>query len=182
MTVIKRAAGLTIISLITIIGASSLFYISKVRSSNFVQPESHTQEYQTAFYQASRVYGKAGCGDQNLAEMTARHSIETGIPPQLIAAIAASESGCNPQAISNRGAIGLTQIVPKIWNKTYDFSKVNLFNPEDNMTIGTSILSKLIKEHGIKNGLVRYYGTGPDDIGLGGVGYADKVLSLAGKL
>jgi hypothetical protein len=147
-----------------------------------ITPEAHSPEFQHEFFQAAQVYGRAGCGDQKLAEMTAKHALDAGLPANLLAAMAASESSCNPQAISNRGAVGLTQVVPKVWNKSFDFSKINLFNPEDNMTVGTSILSKLVKDHGIRNGLARYYGTGPDDIGLGGAGYAEKVLQLAGKL
>jgi soluble lytic murein transglycosylase-like protein len=150
--------------------------------SQSVTPEAHSVEFQRAFFEAARVYGRAGCGDQKLTEMTARHALDTELPPQLLAAMTAQESTCNPLAISNRGAIGLTQVVPKTWNKEFDFSKINLFNPEDNMTVGTSILSRLVKQHGIKNALARYYGTGQDDIGLGGAGYAAKVLELAGKL
>lgn len=190
MTVISSkaigTAKLTIISLIVIVLASGIFYLSRakpVRSST-IQFEQHTSEFQKAFFQASKVYGKAGCGDQALAEMTARHAIDTGLPAPLIAAMAATESGCNPQAISNRGAIGLTQVVPRIWNKDFDFSKINLLNPEENMTVGTTILAKLVKDHGIKTGLYRYYGTGSggDGLGLTGTGYAEKVLQLAGKL
>lgn len=185
MSVYKNTAKLTIGSLITILVASAIFYYSQTRpiqTAAALPNEQHSTEFQRAFYLAARVYGRAGCGDQNLAEMTARHAIQTGLPPQLLAAMAASESTCNPQAISSRGAIGLTQVMPKVWSKQFDFSKINLFNPEDNMTVGTTILSGLVKDHGIKGGLYRYYGTGQDDIGLGGAGYAEKVLQLAGKL
>jgi soluble lytic murein transglycosylase-like protein len=150
--------------------------------SSAVRPEAHTPEFQTAFFEAAKVYGRAGCGDQTLAEMTARNSIRTGLPPQLIASLIAVESNCNPLAVSNRGAVGLTQVVPKAFAKQYDFSNINLLNPEDSMRVGTDILSELVKLHGIKNGLARYYGTGSDGIGLGGAGYAAKVLQLAGKI
>ena len=182
--IFKSTAKLTIASVLLI--ALAIFILFAMRpnpvESDQIRPEVHSPEFQKAFYQAARVYGKAGCGDQALAEMTAKSAIETGLPPQLIAAMASSESTCNPQAISSRGAIGLVQVVPKVWNKQFDFSKINLFNPEDNMKVGTTILSRLVKDHGIRNGLARYYGTGTDDIGLGGAGYAEKVLQLAGKL
>jgi soluble lytic murein transglycosylase-like protein len=147
-----------------------------------VVPETHSPEFQKAFFEASKVYGRAGCGDQALAEMTARRAIATGLPVQVIAAMAATESTCNPLAVSNRGAIGLSQVMPKVWSKEFDFTKINLFNPEENMEVSTTILQRLVKEHGLKNGLLRYYGTGNDGIGLGGAGYADRVLQLAGKL
>lgn len=183
MTIVNRAAGLTIVSVLVIALAVLLIWTQVVKSGGVpIVKEGHSEEFQKAFYQAARVYGRAGCGDQKLAEMTARYSIRTGLPPQLIAAMAASESSCNAMAISNRGAIGLTQVVPKIWSKQFDFTKINLLNPEDNMQVGTTILSGLVRDHGLKNGLARYYGTGEDGIGLGGAGYADKVLQLAGKL
>ena len=184
MSTFKSTANLTIISLLTIFGAASILYFSQTKpvESATIPQEMHSLEFQKAFFAASRVYGRAGCGDQALAEMTARHAIETGLPPQVIAAMAASESTCNPLAVSNRGAIGLMQTVPKIWSKEFDFSRINLFNPEDNMAVSTTIVSKLVKQYGLRNGLLRYYGTGNDGIGLGGAGYAEKVLQLAGKL
>lgn len=168
---------------IVFIGSSiALVSWTKPTTVAAVQPEVHTPEFQRAFFEASKVYGKAGCGNQELAEMTAKRALETGLPPQLIASMAASESTCNPLAISNRGAVGLMQPVPKLWSKEFDFTKINLFNPEDNMFVSTSILSKLVKQYGLRNGLLHYYGTGSDGIGLGGEGYAQKVLALAGKL
>ena len=149
----------------------------------YVQPEAHSAEYQTALFEASRVYGKAGCGNEQLAEMTAEHAIRSGLPAQLIAAQIATESTCNPLAVSNRGAIGLRQVVPKIWGKKYDFSKINLFNMSDNMTVADDITVDLVKKYGIRGGLIHYYGTGSDgDTALGGAGYADRILQLAGKL
>jgi soluble lytic murein transglycosylase-like protein len=183
MSVFKSTAKLTSLSLLTISGAFAIMYFMRPEPQAIpVVHEVHTAEFQKAFFEAAKVYGKAGCGDQALAEMTAKHAISTGLPAQLIAAQVATESMCNPQAVSNKGAIGLTQVVPKQWSREFDFSKINLFNPDDNMTVGTSILGKLVKEHGLKNGLLRYYGTGSDGIGLGGSGYADKILLLTGKL
>jgi len=183
MSTFKNGVKATVILFsIVLCGLSIMFTMTRQTPTiASVQPELHTPEFQRAFFLAAEVYGKAGCGDQGLAEMTARHSIRTGLPPQLIAAQASTESTCNPLAVSNRGAVGLMQIVPKTFGKQYDFSKINLFNPEDNMRVGTDILTQLVKDHGIKGGLYRYYGTGVDGIGLGGSGYADKVLQLSGK-
>lgn len=173
-----------ITSLIIVLPATAIIYFSHSKPVRVipVEQETHSPEFQRAFFDAAKVYGRAGCGDQGLAEMTARHAIQSGLPAQLIAAQIATESNCNSQAISNKGAVGLMQVCPKIWNKQFDFSKINLFNPEDSMTVGTAIQSKLVKQYGIRNGLARYYGTGSDDVGLGGAGYADKILQLAGKL
>ena len=134
-----------------------------------------------AFFDASRVYGKVGCGDIILAEKTANASIKSGVPANLIAGLIATESTCNPLAVSNKGAIGLMQVVPKTWSKSYDFTKINLFNPDENMEVGTKILADLIKRYGLKNALAHYYGTGNDGIGGSGEKYSSKV-QLMGKL
>lgn len=143
--------------------------------------ESHTPDYMSAFFDASRVYGKVGCGDIILAEKTAQASIKSGVPANLIAGLIATESTCNPLAVSNKGAIGLMQVVPKTWAKSYDFTKINLFNPDDNMEVGTKILADLIKKFGLKNALAHYYGTGNDGIGGSGDKYSNKV-QLMGAL
>jgi hypothetical protein len=173
---------LSVITVVIILSALGLMILDKKEIAQAtVIPEAHSTDFQRAFFEASEVYGKIGCGDQNLAEETARRSIQIGLSAKLIAAQIGVESGCNSQAISNRGAVGLTQVVPKMWNKQFDFSKVNLFNPEENMNTGTQILSDLIKQYGIKNGLIHYYGTGVDG-NFNGVAYADKILQLAGRI
>jgi soluble lytic murein transglycosylase-like protein len=177
-----NTAKIVMLSIFVFNTALGILFLASSHPAMSVQVESHSAEYQTAFFEAAKTYGKVGCGDQPLAEMTARNSLKTGLPARVIAAMASAESTCNPLAVSNRGAIGLTQVMPKIWSKQFDFSKINLFNPEENMAVGTTILSGLVKQYGLKAGLARYYGTGPDAIGLGGAGYAEKVLSLAGKL
>ena len=187
MSVTARAANLLLKTIVTIGTAGGMMWTAFVPPKPPPAPveqvrEQRSPEFEKAFFQAAKVYGRAGCGDQQLAEMTAKHALATGLPPAIVAAMAATESTCNPLAVSNRGAVGLVQIVPKVWSKRYDFSKVNLFNPEDNLTVGTTILADLVKEHGLKAGLHRYYGTGDSGIYLDGSGYAERVLALAGKV
>lgn len=173
------------IGLVFVIVALGLLALGIKTDKSSVPPpisvETHSPIYMSAFFEATRVYGRAGCGDQQLAEMTARYSIETGLSAGLIAAHVATESTCNPMAVSNKGAIGLMQIVPKVHSKRFDFTKVNLLNPEQNMMVGTSIMAELVKKYGVRNALYHYYGTGQDDIGLGGSGYAERVLQLVGR-
>jgi soluble lytic murein transglycosylase-like protein len=166
----------------TVLGivAFGMILISRPKSPVAIIQDIHTPQYQTALFEAAKAYGHAGCGDEQLAEMTARYSIKSGISAGFLASHIAVESTCNPMAVSNRNAIGLMQVVPKVWSKRFDFTKINLFNPEDNMMVGTTIMSELIKKYGVHGALIRYYGTGKDDIGMGGIGYAAKVLTLTG--
>jgi soluble lytic murein transglycosylase-like protein len=167
-------------SIVTIVGALIIMLARPHLAVVAVLPEAHTADYQTALFEASKAYGHAGCGDQKLAEMTAKYAIKSGLSAGFLASHIAVESTCNPMAVSNRNAIGLMQVVPKVWSKRFDFTKINLFNPEDNMMVGTTIMSELVTKYGIHQALVRYYGTGKDDVGMGGVGYAMKVLTLTG--
>ncbi len=135
-------------------------------------------EFRKALFDAARIYGKAGCGDLDLTEMTAKHSLRTGVPANIIAGLVAVESSCNPLAISNKGAVGLTQVYVKVQaDKFAQFRAINLFDPEQNMRVGTDILRDDIAQFGgMKQGVSHYNGTGPD-----ADAYAVKVLGLAGK-
>jgi Transglycosylase SLT domain len=188
MSVTTQAASLLLKSVITISSAVGMLYaaygpkpVDHIVPIVQVQQEVRSPEFEKAFFQAAKVYGKAGCGDQRLTEMTAKHALATGLPPSIVAAMVATESTCNSLAVSNRGAVGLTQVVPKVWGKQYDFSKINLLNPDDNLTVGTAIASSLVSQYGLLNGLRHYYGTGDSGIYLDGSGYAERVLALAGK-
>jgi soluble lytic murein transglycosylase-like protein len=133
--------------------------------------------FKQAFFDAARIYGKAGCGDIQLAEMTAKNSLRTGVPANVVASIVAVESSCNPLAISNKGAVGLTQVNVKVQAEKFaQFRAINLFNPEDSMRVGTDIMSDMIHQYGLHGGVSHYNGSGPD-----ADAYAVKVLMLAGK-
>lgn len=153
----------------------------------FVPGETHTAgtnpnaydvpAYRQAVFNAARIYGKAGCGDIQLAEMTAENSLKTGVPANIIASIVSVESSCNPLAISNKGAVGLTQVNVKVQSDKFaQFRAINLFNPKENMVVGTQIMADMIKTYGLRGGVSHYNGSGPD-----AEAYAVKVMALAGK-
>ena len=191
MSVPMQAAKLLLQTVLTIGSASGLLYTAYVPPKAPIAPAPVVQvqaepaqspEFERAFFQAAKVYGKAGCGDMQLAEMTAKRAVEAELPANVVAAVVASESTCDSNAVSNRGALGLMQIVPKIHKARYDFKKVNLLNPEENMKVGTAILATYVRQYGVKQGLRRYYGLGSAGIYLDGSGYAERVLALAGKV
>jgi hypothetical protein len=131
--------------------------------------------FQQAFFDAAKTYGKKGCGDKALAEMTTQVALKFSIPANLMAAIVATESSCNPLA-NNGQAVGIAQIYVEAHKTEYDFTKINLFNPAENMEVSGEILSKLIKTWGLHVGVARYNGSGPR-----AEQYARDVLALAGK-
>ena len=152
------------------------FSFSKPAEKPAIQNDYDRLEFRKALFDAARVYGRAGCGDLQLAEMTARSSAKTGLPANVIAALIAVESTCDPLAVSKSGAVGLTQVMPKIWGSKYNnFREKNLLKAEDSMEVGGEILAENIKQFGTRAGIRRYNGAGPD-----AELYAEKVTQLAG--
>lgn len=131
----------------------------------------------------ARVFGRSsGCAEASptLITAVADEALRAGLDPRLLAATVAVESGCDPLAVSRRGAIGLTQVMPKLWKDKYDFTVINLFNTHDSLHTGAAILGGLVKQYGVIEGVKRYQGIGVgcdtcDD------GYVPKILSLAGR-
>jgi soluble lytic murein transglycosylase-like protein len=68
------------------------------------------------------------------------------VPPELIAALIDVESGWNPRAVSNKGAMGLMQLMPATARR---FGAFDPFNPEQNIAAGTRYVTALMWEfHG----------------------------------
>jgi soluble lytic murein transglycosylase-like protein len=91
--------------------------------------------------------------------------VKHGVNPYLVMGLAWHESGWNPNAISSAGAVGIMQVMPA----TADVSgpallhrQVNLFDPADNIDMGTAILkNNLTHWHGdLAKALVAYYAGG----------------------
>ena len=138
--------------------------------------EFEQESFRASSFQAARVFGRAGCGDLGLAEMVARSSRKTGLPANVLAAEIAVESTCNPLAVSMDGGVGLMQITVKLWAPQYDnFRNKNLLRADDSMDVGSEILANNIRQYGLRDGIRRYNGSGPD-----AEVYATKVMALAG--
>jgi soluble lytic murein transglycosylase-like protein len=89
----------------------------------------------------------------------------------ILNALIVVESSADHRAVSDRGALGLTQIMPNIWNYDYE----TLLNPYQNIEIGAEILKYYVKRHGLQGGLSAY-NSGKKDRALA---YAHKVRLIA---
>jgi soluble lytic murein transglycosylase-like protein len=68
------------------------------------------------------------------------------VPPELIAALIDIESGWNPRAISNKGAMGMMQLMPATARR---FGALQPFDAEQNIAAGTRYVTALMWEfHG----------------------------------
>ena len=99
---------------------------------------------------------------------------EPPVTPELLTALIVVESSANHFAVSHKGAIGLTQVMPTVWQ----CQEKELLNPYRNIEIGSKILKHYIDRHGIKGGLSSY-NSGSKSCSLG---YARYVLKVAGTL
>jgi soluble lytic murein transglycosylase len=68
------------------------------------------------------------------------------VPPELIAALIDVESGWNPSAVSNKGAMGMMQLMPATASR---FGALQPFDAEQNIAAGTRYVTTLMWEfHG----------------------------------
>lgn len=139
-----------------------------------------TDPMRKAIYETTSIFARVeGCRNKfEYAELAAHYALKNQLPPALIASKIAVESTCNPYAVSPapQGCVGLTQVCVKTWGTVYDFDgDVNLFNPKDNIEVGTEIMAEYIRKHGLRGGVKAYNGIGPQ-----ADAYATKVLNLAG--
>ena len=77
---------------------------------------------------------------------------ESPVTPELLTALIVVESSANHVAVSNKGAVGLTQVMPHIWQ----YQKRELFDPYKNIEVGSKILKYYIDKHGVEGGLSSY--------------------------
>ena len=75
-----------------------------------------------------------------------RYATHYHVPPELIAALIDVESRWNPHAVSNKGAMGLMQLMPATARR---FGAVEPFDVEQNIAAGTRYVTTLMWEfHG----------------------------------
>ncbi|MHA7263889.1 LysM peptidoglycan-binding domain-containing protein [Arthrobacter sp. TMN-37] len=78
--------------------------------------------------------------------MVANTARSMGVDPSLAMAFAYQESGFNQRAVSPANAIGTMQVIPMSgqWASDLVGRKLNLLNPQDNVTAGVAIIRSLL--------------------------------------
>lgn len=89
--------------------------------------------------------------DQIVQDAAERHDLD----PELVKAVISTESGWNSRAISDKGAMGLMQLIPSTAQR---FGVGNPFDPAQNIEGGTSYLKTLLDRYNgdLKKSLAAY--------------------------
>ena len=117
-------------------------------------------------------------------EIIKKNSDENGITSALVASIINVESGYDKNSISNKGAIGLMQILPETaqWiaeKKGEEYSYEKLFEEEINISYGCYYISYLIRYFGDQDLAICAYNAGMGNVTKW---LKDESLSKDGKL
>ncbi len=120
---------------------------------------------------------------ETVLHMIDRHARAEGLDPVLVRAVVQVESGYNPAAVSDKGAMGLMQLMPET---ARDLSVQRPFEPEENVRGGTTYLRELLDRFGRVDLALAAYNAGPSAVTQYGgippypetVTYVRRVLSL----
>lgn len=109
------------------------------------------------------------------------HAEELGFDPLLIVAIMAVESSFNHRAVSNMGALGLMQVIPRYHKDKIgpDRGRNVLFDPEVNVRVGTLVLHEGLQRYGSMQRALQYYNGSLNDPKAR---YTRKVMALKKRL
>lgn len=109
-------------------------------------------------------------------EMIDDIAVRSGVDPNIVKAIIMEESGGNPNAVGDNGeSIGLMQIQPKHHKKRMEeLGIVSLFDPQENVILGCSILSDLYDKYGNYEDALSVYNSGNTKDGKA---YAERILN-----
>lgn len=86
--------------------------------------------------------------------------VDSSLRPSLIKAVIMQESAGNPKIVSNRGAVGLMQLMPD----TAKMLGVDPLNPIDNVKGGSRYLQQLINQFGDEKLALAAYNWGPTNL------------------
>ena len=86
-------------------------------------------------------------------DLVDRVAADVGLDNRLAHALVRAESNYQPLAISPKGAMGLTQIMPAIASQ---YTLDDPFDPEGNLRAGLSHLRRLLHRHGVRHALAAY--------------------------
>ena len=158
--------GFTVASLRSGVGAllaSLVCFVSLAEADVRVVtgPDGRKMIYNETPAQHARRYSSkmSAVPDEQLVPLIERHSLAQNLDPRLVRAVIQAESGYNRRALSNKGAIGLMQLMPM----TAKLLRVtDPWDAEENVRGGTTYLRQLLDRfEGRVEWAVAAYNAGP---------------------
>jgi soluble lytic murein transglycosylase-like protein len=121
-------------------------------------------------------------------EVISQHAARNGVRKDLVRAVIQVESAFNPRAVSNKGAMGLMQLMP---DTARQFGVSNAFDPDENVRGGVAYLRQLLDRYdGDERLALAAYNAGPGAVDRHGQtvppfretrDYVSRVNRLAGE-
>ena len=99
--------------------------------------------------------------DSTVSELIERFAAARGLDPLLVQALVQVESGYNPAALSQKGAIGLMQLMP---GTASDLKVDDPWDPEQNVRGGTEYLKRMLDRFGNVEWALAAYNAGPEAV------------------
>ena len=107
---------------------------------------------------------------------------KSGIDKELVFAIIKAESSFDCARVSDKGAIGLMQILPStgeyVCERFFDGQSLDLYNPKENLVVGVSYLIYLYQKFELTETVIVAYNAGEGNVAKW---LKNKTLSLNGK-
>ncbi len=138
----------------------SIMSARKVGLANYISDEQyrHERNVQLVLKRSLNDLSKEEIGA--LTKIIVRHAVSKKLDPKLVAAIIVVESRGNSLAISESKSVGIMQIHVPTWKEEVDFREKNPFDPDVNIDIGTTILSRYLRQYGdVESALLAYEGS-----------------------
>lgn len=99
--------------------------------------------------------------DGELLRLIENHAYDRELDPRLVQAVVQVESGYNPRALSNKGAIGLMQLMP---GTAAQLAVDDPWDVEQNLRGGTSYLRQMLDRFGDLELALAAYNAGPEAV------------------
>ena len=112
-----------------------------VLSNNPDKPRAPMVGMTAGMRQPGRRFGQATAAPLALRERINEHALAQDLDPKLVEALIRAESAFNARALSNKGAMGLMQLMP---GTATDLGVENAFDVEENLRGGTAYLRSLL--------------------------------------
>ncbi|MGE0641327.1 MAG: lytic transglycosylase domain-containing protein [Thermoanaerobaculia bacterium] len=96
-----------------------------------------------------------------IATAIVRHATDRELDPRLVQALVQVESGYNPRALSNKGAMGLMQLMP---GTARDLKVGDPWDFDQNIAGGTTYLRQLVDRFGVLELALAAYNAGPEAV------------------